>query len=241
MHLKSCTRIRAKQLKTAQDAIQALFAEIRPDANEARRNRKTKTKVPRESDYSLEDFVGGSDIALAAFEKAVDQYGSSSLESPTANDAVDHMNATGDLPMRMEAIEKAADMECRTELRFLKVAVTANQDLLIGELRTLAEDLSAGELASEADRLTQSYILDPVQNLLENLQAAQDILLDAVYARGEDAPEMWTVNISSVSRQLIASRRTKRRRYRLARTFGGWLPLGFVVAAATYLIVLQRI
>ena len=52
-HLKSCARIRTKQMETAQNAIEALFAEIRPDANEAKRNRKTKTKVPRESDYTL--------------------------------------------------------------------------------------------------------------------------------------------------------------------------------------------
>ena len=237
-HLRSCARIRAKQLSAAQSSIEALFEDIRPDANEAKRNRKTKTKVPRESDYSLDDFVGGSDSALAAFERAIKNYD----REPAASDAdhpVDERDVSGDLPTRLAAIERAADMECRTELRFLKVTVTANQDLLIADLRGRAEKFGASELAAEAERLTQSYILDPVQNLLENLQAAQDILLDAVYARGEDAPEMWTVNISSVSRQLIATRRTRRRRFRMARALGGWLPLVFIAGAGAYLITLQ--
>ena len=238
IHLKTCTRIRADQLDTAQEAIETLFSEIRPDANEARRNRKTKTKVPRESDYTLEDFVGGSDSAVAAFEKVVEQYKNApEITAAQGNDT----GATDNLPLRMMAIERAADMECRTELRFLKVIVTENQDRLIADLRANAEDLRAGELAAEAERLTQSYILDPVQNLLENLQAAQDILLDTVYARGDDAPEMWTVNISAVSRRLIAARRIRRRNYRLARALGGWLPIGVVTAAAAYLIVTQAL
>ena len=217
-----------------------LFSEIRPDANDARRNRKTKTKVPRESDYTLEEFVGGSDSALAAFEKVVEQY-KNAPELTGAENTGNEADTTGNLPMRMMAIEKATDMECRTELRFLKVTVTENQDRLIADLRAGADDMRAGELATEAERLTQSYILDPVQNLLENLQAAQDILLDAVYARGDDAPEMWTVNISSVSRRLAATRRIRRRNYRLARALGGWLPIAFVAAAATYLIVMQTL
>lgn len=239
-HLKTCTRIRAKQLSVAQDAIEVLFSEIRPDANDAKRNRKTKTKVPRESDYTLEEFVGGSDSALAAFEKVVEQY-KNAPELTGAENTGNEADSTGNLPMRMMAIEKATDMECRTELRFLKVTVTENQDRLIADLRAGADDMRAGELATEAERLTQSYILDPVQNLLENLQAAQDILLDAVYARGDDAPEMWTVNISSVSRRLVATRRIRRRNYRLARALGGWLPIALVAAAATYLIVMQTL
>ena len=130
-------------------------------------------------------------------------------------------------------------MECRTELRFLKVTVTTKRDLLIDDLRALAEEPSTAELAREAERLTQYYILDPVQNLLENLQAAQDILLDAVYASGENAPEMWTVNISSVSRQLIPTRRARRHGFRIARAVGGWLPLAFVAVAMAYWIVIQ--
>ena len=221
-HLETCVRIRNEQLQAVQDEIDGLFESHRPDAMQAKRNQRTKTKVPRESDYTIEDFVGGSNNALAALGEAIDSYDVGKGGSPRQSR---RQPATAALQRRMKALEKSLDMECRTELRILKVALQTNRQRLTSALEEQLEGSSATDLITEAERLTRTNILDPVDQLLEHLQAAQDILLDTAYSRGADRPESWTVRIAAVTRQLIETRRNRRRQYILARVLGGWVPL----------------